>query len=142
MTAKPGPVREWVVDAVVAAALAAFALSNAFVTDPSVGFDYPRSNYDANNPPVAAHDVGFTFSITGGIPTVPRTLFTWSIGSGQIPLAYQDLGAFGGFATAVFAYSSPRQQSLIFTSITGGNEVLQADPSVLVSTTTGVLYYR
>src|SRR6266536_269950 len=42
VTAKPGLVREWVVDAVVAAALAAFALSNAFVNDPSVAFDYPR----------------------------------------------------------------------------------------------------
>jgi len=42
VTAKPGLVREWVVDAVVAAALAAFALSNAFVKDPSVAFDYPR----------------------------------------------------------------------------------------------------
>ena len=42
VTAKPALVREWVVDAVVAAALAAFALSNAFVKDPSVAFDYPR----------------------------------------------------------------------------------------------------
>jgi signal transduction histidine kinase len=42
VTAKPGLVREWLVDAVVAAALAAFALSNAFVKDPSAAVDYPQ----------------------------------------------------------------------------------------------------
>jgi len=105
-------------------------------------FDYPRTVYDRNNPPIAANDVAFTFAITGATPTIPRSFFSWSIGSGQILHSYFDTSVGGGFATAVFPYSSPRHQSLVFTAVTGGNEILQADPSVLISSATGVLAYR
>jgi len=40
--AKSGLVQEWLVDTIVAVALAAFALANAFVDDPAAAFDYPR----------------------------------------------------------------------------------------------------
>ena len=105
-------------------------------------FDYPRSSYDQNAPPTRANDVAFAFTITGTAPTIPRSSFTWAIGSGQLLLSYNDPVATGGLATAVHAYSSPRHQSLIFTSITGSNEVVQADPAVLFSNTSGILFYR
>jgi len=60
------------------------------------------------------------------------------------PVAYGDqLHTTAGFATAVYGYSSRRTQSLAFTSVTGMNEVLQADPFFLNSTTTlGLVAYR
>jgi hypothetical protein len=43
----------------------------------------------------------------------------------------------------VYPYSSRRLPSLVFSSLTGSNEVLQADPSVLLSSVTiGVVAYR
>jgi len=57
-------------------------------------------------------------------------------------VSYRDTTTAAGFATAVYAYSSPRYRTLLFSSITGSNEVLQADPGVLGSTATGVLAYR
>jgi len=50
--------------------------------------------------------------------------------------------AVAGLATTVYAYSSPRIQNLLYSSITGSNEVLQADPSTLNSSAIGVVAYR
>jgi hypothetical protein len=110
-------------------------------------FDYPRTTYaagDVNTPPQAAkaNDIAFKFSITGPEPTA-KSGFTWTMRSGQVFTHYSDGIAIGGFATTVYAYSSPRAQSLVFTSITGSNEVLQADPLLLASNlTTGVKAFR
>jgi len=105
-------------------------------------FDYPRQAYSPSAPPLQANDVAFTFSITGNAPTAPKSGFTWAIGSGESMVSYRDTTTAAGFATAVYAYSSPRYRTLLFSSITGSNEVLQADPGVLGSTATGVLAYR
>jgi hypothetical protein len=110
-------------------------------------FDYPRTTYapgDASTAPQAAkaNDIAFKFAITGPQPTV-KSGFTWGMLSGQSYIRYADAIAVSGFATAVYGYSSPRVQTLVFTSITGSNEVLQADPSLLASNlTTGIVAYR
>jgi len=119
-------------------------------------FDYPRSTYDRGDPTAtpprlpqaaSANDVAFSFQISGPTPTVtPGTespFFSWSIGSGFLPVAYADFNSPAGFATAVYAYSSPRTPSLVFTAVTGSNEVLQANPLVLASVASGgVVAYR
>jgi len=64
-------------------------------------------------------------------------------GSGFLPVFYADLLSPAGFATAVYAYSSPRTPTLVFTAVTGSNEVLQANPLVLASVASGgVVAYR
>jgi hypothetical protein len=100
-------------------------------------FDYPLPTYDASNLPTAANDVSFRFTITDGTVT-PKALFTWVIDSGQVPISFADTIT-AGFATAVLPYSSPRQPSLIYSSVTGSNEVLQANPAILSSQAGGIL---
>jgi hypothetical protein len=110
-------------------------------------FDYPRTQYaagDASTPPQAAkaNDVAFKFAIAGAPPS-GKSGFTFAMRSGQAFIKYSDGIAVSGLATALFAYSSPRAQSLVFTSITGSNEVLLADPSVLLSNpATGIIAFR
>jgi len=104
-------------------------------------FDYPLPAYDPNNPPVAANNVSFRFTITPGTVT-PKALFTWTIDSGEAPYSFSDSFITAGFATAVVPYSSPRQPSLVYSSVTGSNEVLQADPRVLLSQTGGVIAFK
>ena len=118
-------------------------------------FDYPRSTYDRGDPtsvppkpPQAAsvNDVAFSFQLSGPIPIIPGSGFYqpgWNIGSGYAPVFYADSTAAAGLATVVHPYSSRRLPSLVFTSLTGSNEVLQADPSLLLSpTATGVVGYH
>jgi hypothetical protein len=107
-------------------------------------FDYPKTTYSPGPPPEASklNDIAFKFTITGPQPT-GKAGFTWGMRSGQAFIHYSDGIAVAGLATAIYAYSSPRAQSLVFTSITGSNEVLQADPSLLASNlTTGIKAYR
>ena len=112
-------------------------------------FDYPRSNYgrtSTDTPPVpdASRDKAFTFSIKGDDPTIAGSQFTWTTTSGFVGVAFGDqLHNTPGLATAVYGYSSRRSQNLVFTSVTGTDEVLQADPSLLSSTTVvSVVPYR
>src|SRR5438128_380579 len=115
-------------------------------------FDYPRSTYgrtstDVNPAPIASRDLAFSFLISGPFPDTSQeagSRFTWSLSSGVLPVAYgNQLHTTAGLATAVYGYSSRRTQSLAFTSVTGLNEVLQADPFLLNSTTTvGLVAYR
>jgi hypothetical protein len=103
-------------------------------------FDYPLPSYDAANPPIAANNVAFRFTITPGTVT-PKAFFSWVIDSGQAPTSFADI-IVAGFATAVLPYSSPRQPSLVYSSVTGSNEVLQANPAVLGSQTGGIVPYK
>ena len=109
-------------------------------------FDYPRNTYSPNptKPPFPsrANDVSHSFRISGTEPTTPGFLFSWTMDSGLLALTSRDTGTAGllaGYATAVYSYSSPRSTNLVFTSVTGVNEVLQVDPSLL---TTTLVYYR
>ena len=115
-------------------------------------FDYPRSTYDPGDPTsippklpqaASANDVAFSFQLSGPIPITPGTGFIWNIGSGYLPVAYSDVNATAGLATVVYPYSSRRLPSLVFTSLTGSNEVLQADPALVLSpTAAGVVGYH
>jgi len=105
-------------------------------------FDYPRQAYSRDTPPLQTNDVAFTFQITGNAPTAPRSGFTWAIGGGESIVSYRDTTTAAGFATTVYAYSSQRYRNLLFSSVTGSNELLQADPAVLGSTATGVVAFR
>lgn len=99
--------------------------------------------YDPNNPPVLGSEQSFTFSINDkGAAIAPASGFTWQMSNGQAPVSYADSTVANGFATAVLGYSSPRNRSLIFTSVTGSNEVLQADPAILRADVTGLQGYR
>ncbi|TMB12357.1 MAG: hypothetical protein E6J65_26055 [Deltaproteobacteria bacterium] len=114
-------------------------------------FDYPRSAYDPGDPSsvpprlpqaASANDIAFSFQLSGSTPTIPSS-FIWIIGSGYAPLQYSDILATAGLATAVYAYSSRRLPSRVFTSLTGSNELLEADPTILLSLSAiGVLAYR
>ena len=114
-------------------------------------FDYPLSAYDPGDPAsvpprlpqaASANDIAFSFQFSGPTPTIPSS-FSWTIGSGYAPLQYSDILATAGLATAVYAYSSRRSPSRVFTSLTGSNELLEADPSILLSlSAAGVLAYR
>ena len=97
----------------------------------------------------SANNVAFSFQLSGPIPVTPGSSFGstsapgWNIGSGYLPVAYADSTAAAGLATVVYPYSSRRLPSLVFTSLTGSNEVLQADPALVLSTTaTGVVGYH
>jgi hypothetical protein len=105
-------------------------------------FDYPRLSYSLTTLPIAANDVSFSFAITGTNPGIPLSGFTFSTGTGENLAVIADGIAVAGFATTVYSYTSPRQQNLVFTSITGSNEVLQADPAILFSASDGVVAYR
>ena len=115
-------------------------------------FDYPLSAYgrtatDVPPAPIASRDLAFSLLISGPIPDTPQeagSQFIWSFTSGLSPVAYGDqVHTTPGFATAVYGYSSRRTQNLAFTSVTGMDEVLQADPFFLNSTTTvGLVAYR
>jgi len=112
-------------------------------------FDYSRTVYDPGDPgsgklPQAAkaNDVAFSFTIGGPEPTV-QAGFSWSTAAGQGFVEVLDSIAASGLATAVYPYSSPRTQSLVFTSITGSNELMQSNPSVLSSDlVSGIVVYR
>jgi hypothetical protein len=53
-----------------------------------------------------------------------------------------DNGASGSaFAGPTFVYTSPKVTNLVFTSVTGGNSVVQVDPSLL-QVVYGVIIYR
>jgi hypothetical protein len=57
-------------------------------------------------------------------------------------VSYRDTLLTAGLATTVYGYSSPRVPSIIFSSITGANELLQADPTQINATVLGVVVYR
>jgi len=109
-------------------------------------FDYPRSAYssDPDIPPFPSlsNDAAYTLRIGGPEPTAAGFLFSWTIDSGLAAVGFRDTSSVAlsaGYATAVYSYSSPRNANLVFTSVTGVNEVLQADPTVSPS---GVVFYR
>ena len=114
-------------------------------------FDYSYSEYDPGDPTATpprlpqaakANDIAFNFTLVGPEPTA-QSAFTWSVGAGEGFIEVLDAVATSGLATAVYPYSSPRTQSLVYTAITGSNELLQSDPSLLSSNAiSGIVVYR
>ena len=91
-------------------------------------------------PPDAAQNISFRFTITGSDPTVPISNFTFSMNSSQAPLAIRDPLNSVGLVGGLLAYSSPRIESLLYTVLTGSNEMLQIDPAI--ASTSGIQVYR
>jgi hypothetical protein len=108
-------------------------------------FDYPLDYpLDPTSPVLASasNNVEVAFTIGGNDPIVLATSFSFSLGTGLTPLSFRDSTLPQGFATAVLSYSSPRYPQLVFSSVTGGNAVLQADPSQLSNPFTGLISYK
>ncbi len=114
------------------------ALPDGTFTAHARRYDYPLI-YTA--PPLASSDVALRFTVTGA-PASPVSGFSFSLADNSSIVSYRDSLITAGFATAVYAYSSPRVQSMIFSSITGANELLQGDPLLLTTSIQGVLVYR
>jgi len=102
-------------------------------------FDYPL---DATQPVLASDNVEVAFTISGHDPLVLGTSFSFSLGTGLTPLSFRDSTLPQGLATVVLSYSSPRYPQLVFTSVSGGNALIQADPSQLNNPFTGVTSYK
>lgn len=113
-------------------------------------YDYPLDLCPAGTPPFPCYtdatdaritgDVAFAFTISGNDPV---TVAGFSITlSAPLPVTVVDASATLGLAGGILAYSSPRYPSLLFISLAGANEVLQADPAILYSATGGLQAYR
>ena len=106
-------------------------------------FDYPL-DYDPSVQPLTPTtdtDISAAFTITADEPTVPGTLISFTVTSGQIPTAIRDTTATQGLATTVLSYTSPRLTNLMFMALTGSNTLLQATPEALTNQG-GILAYR
>lgn len=113
-------------------------------------YDYPLDLCPAGTPPFPCYtdatdaritgDVAFAFTITGNDPI---TVAGFSITlTAPLPVMVIDNTATLGLAGGILAYSSPRNPSLLFISLAGANEVLQADPAILYSASGGLQAYR
>ena len=92
-------------------------------------FDYPL---DYSTPvPLVTDNVAVAFQLGGDDPLTLGTFWSFSLGPGVTPQFFRDINLTQGFATAVLGYSSPRYPQLVFSSVTGANEVVQADATVL-----------
>ena len=102
-------------------------------------FDYPL-DLPAGSGLTAAftQDVGVSFTITGGAPS-PKSSFFFSVASGQAPTATRDPSSV--FAGALSVYNSVKITNLVFTAVTGSNEVLQTDPA-FIGALNGTIAYR
>ncbi|HXN82440.1 MAG TPA: hypothetical protein VN883_08170, partial [Myxococcales bacterium] len=104
-------------------------------------FDYPLA-YAPGFFPTRDKDVAVAFTITGPEPVIPSSFFFFSLLSGQSPVRVFDNGASGSaFAGPTIAYTSPKVTNLVFSSVTGGNSVVQIDPA-LMQVVFGVIVYR
>jgi len=103
-------------------------------------FDYPF-DYTIAAPPLATSDTAMKITVTG-VPGGAGSGFQFSVADASSVVSYRDTLLTAGLATTVYGYSSPRVPSIIFSSITGANELLQADPTQINATVLGVVVYR
>jgi hypothetical protein len=102
-------------------------------------FDYPLDPFSSDLlHPVFTDDVGVKFKITGS-PPPPKSLFQFKLTSGQQQTRAFEPSAI--FAGAVAVYNSPKVSNLVFSVITGANEVLLINPALL-GFTGGTVAYR
>jgi hypothetical protein len=101
-------------------------------------FDYPL---DYTAPVLPEGNVDVSFQIAGHDPTVLGSIFSFAWGTSATPQLFRDGTLSQGLATSVMAYGSYRYPQLVFTSVTGGNAVVQADPALL-GAITGVVSYK
>lgn len=103
-------------------------------------FDYPLDlpAGAADATPAFTQDVGVSFTVRGSAPIAKTSIF-FGIASGQGQTSTRDPSSV--FAGPLTVYSSAKVTNLVFTSVTGANEVLQTDPS-LIGTINGTIAYR
>lgn len=108
--------------------------------------DYPGYCASANACGVAypagqpLSDVGVAFIIGGNDP-IPQSVLSFATNSVGFPTVVRDASLGAGLAESVFVYRSQKVQNLIFTSVTGGNGLLQANP-LLLNVPGGIVSYR
>ncbi len=104
-------------------------------------YDYPL---DATSPPPLASDnVAIAFQLGGSDPIQLGNAWTFNITLPNLaPRLFRDGNAPQGFATSVLGYSSSRYPQLVFTAVTGANEVVQADTTLLDSDIFGIVSYK
>lgn len=88
-------------------------------------------------PPV---DIGAAFIIGGNDPLV-QSVLSFTTSSASFPTSVRDATLTGGLAESVFVYRNLKTQSLIFSSVTGSNGLLQANP-LLLNVAGGIVTYR
>ena len=105
----------------------------------------PRFDYPLDLPlgsttltPAFTEDVGVSFIITGGAPS-PKSSFLFGVSSGQGQTSTRDPSSV--FAGAINIYNSVKITNLVFTAVTGANEVLQSDPA-FIGALNGTIAYR
>jgi hypothetical protein len=108
---------------------------------PELRFDYPL-DYTTDALPVIAGDTAVAFTLGGVEPNFTGAGWSFALGSGLTPQVFRDTTQTQGLATVVTAYSSQRHAQLVFSSITGQNTVVQADPALLTSDINGVISYK
>ena len=108
------------------------------LTDP---FGTPPGQPTAAFYPTADKDVAVAFTVVGPEPVTPKSYFTFQLSSGQQPTHVSDTNQGSAFAGTVIVYTSPKDTNLVFTAVTGGNSVLQADPGLL-DVFNGLIVYR
>ena len=104
-------------------------------------YDYPLD--DVSPAPLVTDNVAVAFQLDGPDPVQLGNAWSFTVAlQGVTPKPFRDFNAPQGFATSVLGYSSPRYPQLVFSSVTGANEVLQADVTVLDSDLYGIVAYR
>jgi hypothetical protein len=111
-------------------------------------FDYPLDYTPSTDPKVASPplplpvDIETAFTPSGPEPTIPGTKFLFTTANGSSYTSFRDPSVTQGFAGPVVVYTSPKfVNPLLFVSITGGNELLQADPGLLGVSGTLIAYH-
>jgi hypothetical protein len=102
-------------------------------------FNYPL-DYDSTKL-ASTVNVSVAFKLEGTDPTVPGTLWTFSLNSNQFPQQIFDPNSSQGLATQVISFTSRRAVNRLFISLTGSNALLQAAPEAL-GIAGGLLAYR
>ena len=97
----------------------------------------PAAPGAAARPPV---DIAVAFVISGNDPPL-QSVLSFATNSVAFPTTVRDPALAGGLSDSVFVYHSPKVQNLIFTSVTGGNGLLQANP-LLLNVPGGIVSYR
>ena len=103
---------------------------------PNVGRRPDDDLYPTPTPaPYVTDNVAVAFQLDGPDPVQIGNAWSFTISlldpSGVTPKLFRDSNAPQGFATSVLGYSSKRYPQLVFSSVTGANEVVQADTTLL-----------
>jgi hypothetical protein len=94
-------------------------------------------SYSASQPPI---DIGVAFIIAGDDPPL-QSVLSFGTNSDGFPTTVRDSSLVAGLAGSVFVYRNAKVPNLVFTSVTGGNGLLQSNP-LLLNSFGGIVSYR